>query len=1283
MSTITEPLIKGESNDSLNLDELLRDASPVDTNNSDSPKPSTSKFNPPSTSSNTYSSVTNGAQNGEQSVDQQSDSDFSEDTTSELSGQSSDESDQAKDSDVSEAEEAEGEEGEEEEQQQQPQQEERQVNSQKKRKRGGGKKSKNKQRKRSKVDPNRRRKIRKVKSDDELALEVINARKEEEERIRRQAQMMLEFQKQQQQQQQQLASTSHSFLQSQVHQSQVIDEICLSSDDEEPATASALAMARQELIDLCDEEDAAREASTSSGFANYNEDDADENGQIDLNNCGLFSDDRYNVPDENGRVLINVGHPENEDDIFLPPQIARAIKPHQIGGVRFMYANIVESREKFAKSPGVGCILAHSMGLGKTLQVISLIDVFLTSTPAKTVLCIVPINTLQNWVAEFDWWLPKNRRINDIDEVKIRKFVLYDLNECKTLETRCREITHWMTNGGVLLLGYEMYRILSLGKVKFGQAPVDSLKEVQKALVDPGPDLVVCDEGHRIKNCHSSISKALKKIKTQRRIVLTGYPLQNNLMEYWCMVDWVRPMYLGTDKDFANMFEKPIKNGQCQDSTFEDKRNMKYRAHVLHHLLRGFVQRRSQTILKCSLPTKFEYVFLIRMSEIQRQLFAALIEDVRSSSSKFSAQPILLFSVCNKIWNHPDILYYVLNEGSLDLAEDLDLGHSNGSNKGKKKMANKSTGSLHSSFLTPQSSSAYASSPSSSSCMMNPSMDLPPEPLDNFNISAKPLSKLDYDWAKPVFVNYTPNCLENSYKMSLLFTMIDQIVSKSERLLLFSQSLLTLNLIEKFLAERKVPGKTQKWKLNLNYYRLDGSTSSTDRDRLINTFNSDTNVKLFLLSTRAGSLGINLIGANRIIVFDASWNPCHDAQAACRIYRYGQTKNCYIYRLICDNSYERTIYDRQVSKQGLSHRVVDELNPETSIKEIASLLQSFNVEEAPPMQISYETLEAIPDQLVKDICTHYTSYLTKEPFQHESLLLDHKESKLTQFEKQMAFNYYQADKRAKDAPKTFCGTYGSGPSGISTGTYNLPQGNNSDMGDTFNFNRNDLYNSMSNMLNGNNRFNGPQSSVARPSLLALTQSLLPNNRMPFARGQTPSILKRPLLSTATGTFGNCFNSSSSGTVGPVINPNHPSSSYQMSSPFSSLQQFVPSSSTSSDISHAISSFSMENQGTNGNTAIESYEQMNSVHNPHFGWITTEEQVALDEAKRRLERGGYVLKFPSRLPSDIEMVCKQTNARTYIKKDDICLIYQSTGNNTVFVTRNASIVDAGSQCFRVS
>uniref|UniRef100_A0A667YD21 RAD54 like 2 n=1 Tax=Myripristis murdjan TaxID=586833 RepID=A0A667YD21_9TELE len=741
---------------------------------------------------------------------------------------------------------------------------------------------------------------------------------------------------------------------------------------------------------------------------------------------GAHINDTLNQPDAQGRVLVNINHPAEEEDLYLAPQLARAVKPHQVGGIRFLYDNLIESLERYKTSSGFGCILAHSMGLGKTLQVISFIDILLRHTGAHTVLAIVPVNTLQNWLAEFNLWLPSQEALPpDTDPVFVtgRTFKVHILNdEHKTTLARAKVVEEWSRDGGVLLMGYEMYRLLSMkksfvmGRKRKSKKPAgpiiidldeedrqqELMKGIEKALARPGPDVVICDEGHRIKNCHANTSQALKNIRSRRRVVLTGYPLQNNLIEYWCMVDFVRPDFLGTRQEFSNMFERPILNGQCVDSTPQDVRLMRYRSHVLHSLLEGFVQRRGHDVLRDQLPSKEEHVILVRLSPIQRALYTEFMNRFREAGNSgwLGLNPLKAFCVCCKIWNHPDVLYEALQKENQASEQDLDLDDI--------------TSASNSRCPAPGTGLKAKVADSTNSKVNNNLPGLNP-------IQDRANQVITYEWAKDIMSNYQTGILDNSAKMVLLFHLIDVSVRRGDKMLVFSQSLSTLTVIEDFLSKRPLPTgigscdtQNQNWVRNLNYYRLDGSTSATERERLISQFNDPENntAWVFLLSTRAGCLGVNLIGANRVVVFDASWNPCHDAQAVCRVYRYGQKKPCHIYRLVCDFTLEKKIYDRQVSKQGMSDRVVDDLNPVLNFtrKEVESLLH-FVEEEPDPAKVALELREDM-EEVLSRACQLHPHLITKIPFHHESLLVDRKESKLTKAEKRAAKKSYEDEKRA-------------------------------------------------------------------------------------------------------------------------------------------------------------------------------------------------------------------------------------------------------------------------------
>lgn len=204
-------------------------------------------------------------------------------------------------------------------------------------------------------------------------------------------------------------------------------------------------------------------------------------------------------------------------------------------------------------------------------------------------------------------------------------------------------------------------------------------------------------------------------------------------------------------------------------------------------------------------------------------------------------------------------------------------------------------------------------------------------------------------------------------------------------------------------------GLRNTWIPGQDYFRIDGAVAGELRKKTIDKFNDPKNPRgrLFLLSTKAGSLGINLVGANRCIIFDASWNPTHDVQAIFRIYRFGQLKPCYVYRFVCKGTMEERIYDRQIIKQSLAARVVDEHQILRHFKEDeVSELYKFEPE---PQDV--ETPNVPKDRLLADILhTDSTKHLIITYHEHDSLLENKPEENLSEEEKQEAWNLYEQEK---------------------------------------------------------------------------------------------------------------------------------------------------------------------------------------------------------------------------------------------------------------------------------
>ncbi|MCH83785.1 DNA repair and recombination protein RAD26-like protein, partial [Trifolium medium] len=148
-------------------------------------------------------------------------------------------------------------------------------------------------------------------------------------------------------------------------------------------------------------------------------------------------------------------------------------------------------------------------------------------------------------------------------------------------------------------------------------------------------------------------------------------------------------------------------------------------------------------------------------------------------------------------------------------------------------------------------------------------------------------------------------------KMRALEKLLLSWFSNGDKVLLFSYSVRMLNILEKFIIRK-----------GYCFSRLDGSTPTNLRQSLVDDFNSSPSKQVFLISTRAGGLGLNLVSANRVVIFDPNWNPSQDLQAQDRSFRFGQKRHVVVFRLLSAGSLEELIYSRQVYKQQLSNIAV-------------------------------------------------------------------------------------------------------------------------------------------------------------------------------------------------------------------------------------------------------------------------------------------------------------------------------------------------------------------------
>ena len=314
-------------------------------------------------------------------------------------------------------------------------------------------------------------------------------------------------------------------------------------------------------------------------------------------------------------------------DVVVDPHISQKLREHQREGVKFMYECVMGMRPH----GGEGAILADEMGLGKTLQVIALLWTLLKQNPfyedppvVKKALIVCPVTLIKNWRKEFRKWLGTER---------VGVFVVEDNKKRITDFTLGRAYS-------IMIIGYEKLRLVQA--------------ELQNG---PGIDIVVADEGHRLKTAQNKSAQAIRSLKTERRIILSGTPLQNDLSEFYFMVDFVNPGLLEKPGVFKREFETPILRSRQPEASAKDVEKGVARSAELAALTSKFILRRTADILAKYLPPRTETVLFCRPTSIQAAVYRNVLESPMLSAVLRSPEASLkLINVLKKLCNSPSLL---------------------------------------------------------------------------------------------------------------------------------------------------------------------------------------------------------------------------------------------------------------------------------------------------------------------------------------------------------------------------------------------------------------------------------------------------------------------------------------------------------------------------------------------------------------------------------------------------------------------------------------------------
>ncbi|XP_065201133.1 lymphoid-specific helicase-like [Planococcus citri] len=506
----------------------------------------------------------------------------------------------------------------------------------------------------------------------------------------------------------------------------------------------------------------------------------------------------------------------------------------------------------------VNGILADEMGLGKTIQVIALLSHLREKGIYGPHLIIAPLSTLPNWLSEFAVFSP------DIP------VMLFHGNDEKRngLKRKFANIykNKERTKIPVILTSYEM-----------------PLRD-KKFFTSISWSCSIVDEGHRLKNYKSMLSIELRKYKTESRFILTGTPLQNNLTELWSLLNYLIPEIFDDLSLFESLFDFSDLNDAEKRHQLIEKEKEEQIISKIHKILEPFLLRRMKCDVNIELPRKKEVLVYAPLSTEQQELYIATMNKTLKAKKEIEEPELIVDGKVKRQCTQKEFAY----NDSWDYDEFEDFLRNRQVTRASEHVV-----------VEPDGKQFYYKITMQNRCMQLRKI------VNHPYLVKCPV----VPGTRDIIVD--EDMIPKSGKLLVLDALLPKLKATGHKVLLFSTFKILLDIIEDYSVMR-----------DYKYVRLDGNVKIEDRLEAIKQFNSDPDTFIFLISTRAGGLGINLTAADTVIIFDSDWNPQVDLQAQDRCHRIGQTRPVVVYRLVTSGTIDQRIVDFATGKRRLEKLIV-------------------------------------------------------------------------------------------------------------------------------------------------------------------------------------------------------------------------------------------------------------------------------------------------------------------------------------------------------------------------